>query len=349
VTEIDRSILFDVLGLITLPVASEMAERRLGQVRLQAAIDAVGVAAEAREAFYGAVAAQDLLSYQEQVKDAADAATELARRMQQAGNFSKLAQMREQAFQADATANLARARHQALAQRERLVRALGLSGSQLGVRLPEHLPELPEAPLAPRDVEQTAMDQRLDVLMARREAEATARSLGLTRRTRFINVLDAGYANKSQTGEPRRSGYEVELALPLFDFGATRAARAEAVYMQAVHHAADVAVNAQSEVREAYSAYRTAFELARHYRDEAVPLRRRISEETLLRYNGMLASVFELLADAREQVSTVAAAIEAQRDGWIAETRLLTALTGRSPGTAPGAAPGRAAHQPPSP
>ncbi|HEU6456443.1 MAG TPA: TolC family protein, partial [Roseateles sp.] len=331
VTEIDRSVLFDVLGLLTLPVASQVAQGQLEQAQYRAAFDAVGVAAEARKAFYGAVAAQDLVSYYEQVKDAADASSELARRMLQAGNFSKLAQMREQAFHDDATANLARARHRAVVGRERLIRALGLSGDQLAFVLPEHLPELPKSPLEPRDAEQTAIDKRLDVLMARRSAEATAKALGLTRSTRFINVLEAGYANKSQTGETRRNGYEIQLELPLFDFGATRTARAEATYMQAVHRTAEVAVNAQSDVRETYSAYRTAFELARQYRDEIVPLRKRISEETLLRYNGMLASVFELLADARDQVTTVTAAIEAQRDYWIAETDLQTALTGRSP------------------
>lgn len=337
--EIDRSVLFDVLGLLTLPVASQVAQGQLEQAQYRAAFDAVGVAAEARKAFYGAVAAQDLVSYYEQVKDAADASSELARRMLQAGNFSKLAQMREQAFHDDATANLARARHRAVAGRERLIRALGLSGDQLAFVLPEHLPELPKSPLEPRDAEQTAIDKRLDVLMARRSAVATAKALGLTRSTRFINVLEAGYANKSQTGETRRNGYEIQLELPLFDFGATRTARAEATYMQAVHRTAEVAVNAQSEVRETYSAYRTAFELARQYRDEIVPLRKRISEETLLRYNGMLASVFELLADARDQVTTVTAAIEAQRDYWIAETDLQTALTGRSPSGSPAMEP----------
>jgi len=272
-----------------------------------------------------------LVKYSEQVKDAADASNELARRMLQAGNFNKLAQMREQSFYADATANLARARHRSVAERERLVRVLGLSGDQLGFRLPERLPDLPASPLEPKDAEQTAIDKRLDVLMARRHAQATAKSLGLTKATRFVNVLDAGYANKSQTGEARQNGYVIELELPLFDFGSTRAARAEASYMQSVHRTAEVAVNAQSEVRESYSAYRTAYELARHYRDEVVPLRKRISEENMLRYNGMLASVFELLADAREQVTSVTAAVEALRDYWLADTDLQTALTARSP------------------
>jgi outer membrane protein TolC len=327
VTEIDRSVMFNVLGLLTMPVASGVAQQQLEQAQYRAAFDAVGVATEARKAFYGAVAANDLVTYHEQVKEAADASSELARRMAQAGNFSKLAQMREQAFQADATAGLARARHQAVVERERLVRALGLSGEQLSFKLPERLPDLPKQALEPKDAEQTAIDQRLDVLMARRNVDATAKSLGLTRSTRFINVLDAGYANKSQTGEPRRNGYEIELELPLFDFGATRVARAEATYMQAVHRAAEVAVNARSEVRETYSAYRTAYDLARHYRDEVVPLRKRISDENLLRYNGMLTSVFELLADAREQVTTVTAAIEALRDFWVADANLQSAMT----------------------
>lgn len=332
ITEIDRSVLFNVLGLLTMPIAKEVEQRRFEQAQYRAASEAVGVAAEARRAFFGAVAAQDLVKYYEQVKEAADASGELARRMLQAGNFSKLAQMREQAFYADATSQLARARHQVVAERERLTRVLGLWGEQLSFKLPERLPDLPKDPLEPQNAEQTAIDKRLDVLMARRSTEASAKSLGLTKATRFLNVLEVGYANKSQTGETRQEGYEIELQLPLFDFGTARAARAEAAYMQSVHRTAEVAVNARSEVRESYSAYRTAYDLAKHYRDEVVPLRKRISDENLLRYNGMLIGVFELLADSRDQVASVTSYIEALRDYWVADTNLQTAMTGRSPG-----------------
>ena len=91
-------------------------------------------------------------------------------------------------------------------------------------------------------------------------------------------------------------------------------------------------------MRDAYGTYRTHFDLARHYRDELVPLRKRISEEMLLRYNGMLVSVFELLADSRDQVATVSAYIEALRDFWLAESDFQMALTGRSPGAGSAAA-----------
>ena len=329
--EIERTVLFDILGLLTMPMAKEVGQQRFEQAQYQAAYDAVSLAGDVRRAYFDAVAAQELAKFYEQVKETADVSNELAKRMLQAGNFNKLAQMREQAFYADATAQLARAQHQAAAQREKLIRLLGLYGEQLNFRLPQRLPELPKQVIEPQNAEQTAMDKRLDVQMAKRAAEATAKSLHLTNATRMVNVLDVAYKNKSESGAPRANGYEIELELPLFDFGSTRAARAQATYMQAVNRTAEVAVNARSEVREAYSAYRTAYDLAQHYRDEVVPLRKRISEENLLRYNGMLIGVFELLADAREQVAGVTGYVQALRDFWVAETNLQTALTARSP------------------
>ena len=164
---------------------------------------------------------------------------------------------------------------------------------------------------------------------ARAAAEATARNLGLTRTTRFINVLELGLVRNSSNEAPPQKGWEIGLELPLFDWGGARVARAEGVYMQALHRAAETAINARSEVREAYGAYRAAWDMARHHREEIVPLKARISEENLLRYNGMLIGVFELLADARSQIASVNAAIDALRDFWIAQADLDMALVGK--------------------
>jgi outer membrane protein TolC len=333
--EIDRSIMFDLVGLLTIPFRSGIEQRRFEQAKLQAASRAVQMAADTRKAYFNAVAAQQSARYAEQVTTAADASAELAQRMARVGNWSKLDQAREQAFYAEATAQLARARHSATASREQLTRLLGLWGSATAYKLPDRLPDLPKSPNEVSNAESQAMEQRLDVQMAKRDAQATASALGLTRATGFINVFDAGYSNKSATGKPRANGYQISLELPIFDWGGARTARAEATYMQAVHRTADTAVRARSQVREAYSAYRTSYDLARHYRDEVVPLRKRISDEVMLRYNGMLASVFELLADSREQVNSVNAAIQAQRDYWIAETELQAAINGNGGASTP--------------
>ncbi|MCC6195501.1 MAG: TolC family protein [Burkholderiales bacterium] len=330
ITQIERTFLVNVAALVFMPLALDIEQRRFEQAKLGAALDIVSTAAAARQAYFRAVAAQEMLVYFRQVSESAEASSELARRMAQAGNWSRLAQMREQAFHADATAQLARAQQAAASEREQLTRVLGAASFTLAPRLPD----LPAAPLAAIDAEQAALDRRLDVQIAKLDAESVAKSLGLTRATRFVNVLEVGYTNESETGERRKNGYEIELALPIFDWGDARVARAQTLYKQAMARTAAIAVNAQSEVRETYAAYRTAYDLAKHYRDEIVPLRRRIADENLLRYNGMLIGVFELLADAREQIGSVNAAIEATRDYWLAETALQLALAGKSPGSA---------------
>ncbi len=330
--EIERSFLFDVLGLITMPLRTELERRRFALTQGRVAGEVLQLAADTRRAWVAAVAAQETAAYAEQVRQAAEASAELARRMAAAGNFSKLDHAREQVFYAEATAQLARARQNAISERERLTRLMGLWGDDARFQIPARLRELPKAARDIRDLETQAIKSRLDVQGAMQEAENLASTLGLTRATGFINVFEVGYQRNSASQEPRQTGYEIELRLPIFDWGGAKVARAEHTYMQAVHRAADTAVRARSEVREAYAAYRTAYDLARHYRDEIVPLRKHISEEVLLRYNGMLMSVFELLADARQQIAAVSSAIDAQRDFWLAETALNLALTGKSPG-----------------
>lgn len=327
-TEIERSVMFDLVGLLTMPIRRDIEARRFQGAQLLAAADAVRLAADTRKAWFNAVAATQSAHYAEQVREAAQASAELAQRMARAGNLSALDQAREQVFSAESTAQLARARHNATAAREQLARLMGVWGAQTAFTLPDRLPELPAAPRDERDVEALAMQQRLDVQLAKLETASTARALGLTRATGVVNVLEAGYVNASKSGSPRENGYEIELAIPLFDWGGARVAKAEALYMGAVHRTAHTAVNARSQVREAWSAYRTTYDLARHYRDEVVPLQKKISDETLLRYNGMLMSVFELLADARAQITGVNTAITAQRDFWIAETDLQAAING---------------------
>jgi outer membrane protein TolC len=330
--EIERTFLFDILGLLTMPIRTDLEKRRFELTQGRVMAEVLQVAADTRRTWHRAVSARESARYAEQVKEAAEASAELARRMAAAGNFSKLDQAREQVFYAEATAQLARARQSALAEREQLTRLMGLWGEDIAFRLPDRLPDLPKTPREIADVESQALRQRLDVQGATREAENIASSMGLTRATGFISVLELGYQRNSASGLPRQTGYEIEMRLPIFDWGGARVARAEYTYMQAVNRAADTAVKARSEVREAYSAYRTAYDLARHYRDEIVPLRKRISDENVLRYNGMLISVFELLADARTQIASVNAYIEALRDFWVTEANLELALTGKSPG-----------------
>jgi outer membrane protein TolC len=348
--EIERGIHVQLARLITLPRVGAMEARRFEATQVQVTLAMLSLAADTRKAWVNALAAEETLRYMRQVGQAAEAGAELARRMEQAGNFSKLQRAREQGFQADAALNLARAEQAQRATRERLVRLLGLGDTPARFSLPPRLPDLPSALADRPDIERLALAQRLDLRLARLQAEQTARQLGLTKTTRFINVLELGAVRNSASDAAAQTGWEIGFELPLFDGGEARVARAQAVYMQALHRVAEAAITARSEVREAQAAWRTAHDIARRHQDEIVPLRQQIAEENLRRYNGMLIGVFDLLADARLQIASVNAAIEAKRDFWLAQADLDMALVGR-PVLAPPSGPvplagpgGEAAH-----
>lgn len=328
--EIDRAIIFDLSGLLSMPLRRAIEERRFTQTQLQAALQIVRLATDTRRAYFQAVAAQQSLLYMKQVDQAAQASSELAERMTKAGNWGKLEQAREQAFRHEVAVQLARAEHNVNATHERLVRLLGLGDRHQGLKLPDRLPDLPAALRRIDEIETQALAQRLDVQVAKLDTESTAKSLGLTRATRFVNAFEVGYQNKSTSNASLAQGYQVEFSLPLFDWGQARVRRAENIYMRSFYRAADVAMQARSEAREGYGAYRTNFDIARQYRDGIIPARKRVSDEVLLRYNGMLSSVFELLADARAQIASINSAIDAQRDFWIAESELNFVVNGGS-------------------
>ena len=339
--EIERVLRFDVIGLLTLPWKAKWQGQQHELAKLQAAQDVVNLAANTRKAWITAVAAQQTALYMRDVKDAAEAGAELARRMARVGNWSRLEQAREQVFLADASAQLARAEQANFSEREKLVRLMGLWGPQINFTLAERLPDLPKTVTEMTDVESRALRDRLDVRSAMAESGYVADQLGFKQVMGFMNGLTLGYThdttfdNAGQSKETRH-GWELELPLPIFDWGGARNARARAMYLQSAARVRDTAVKARSEAREAYHGYRTAYDLARHYRDEIVPLRKFINDELVLRYNGMLASVWNVLADTRAQVMSINSAIEAQRDFWLAETDLQTTLTGSSPGSLSG-------------
>jgi outer membrane protein TolC len=331
--EIGRVLSFGLFDLITLPQRQAVSRIEGEQARVRMAGVIVDQASAARRAWVKAVAAREIDVYATQVREAADASAELARRLQSVGNFTKLQAARQHLFYAEATSRLATARHAAVSTREELVRQLGLTDAQAAaLKLPSRLPDLPKAPKAPGEIAGQLVSQRLDARLARLELEAAGRSRGVDLASSLVDV-EAGVRRDTRfDGNGDRSttgGFELDIRLPLFDWGATRRASLDARSLAAANRFDAVSRAASSQARESYAAYRSAFDQAKHQRDEVVPLRKTISEENVLRYNGMLIGVFELLADARDQVSGVIAAIEAQRDFWLADANLSSTLVGK--------------------
>jgi len=331
--EIERRIVGNILALLTLPARASIAADRFEQAKLHAAEETLRTAAEARRTFYTAVAARQTAALLDQAKSGAETAAKLAKRLGETGAMNKIDQSREYVFYAEITGQLGSARMRMMSEREKLIRALGLWGEDLKFVLPGFLPELPRRPASLPEIEIAAVERRLDLQAARLEVTALAKTYGLTQASRFVDLAELSGIRKTVKDQGTgatdvQRGFEVEIRIPIFDLGETKVRMAEQTYMQAVNRLAEKAVNVRSEAREAYRGYRSAFDIAQHYRDEVVPLRKIISEEMMLRYGAMQLDVFSLLAEARQRINSNMQAIDAQRDFWLASVDLGVAITG---------------------
>ena len=343
-TEIERTVVASLFALATLPARREIAADTFRTAQLKAAEATFKLAADTRRQFYRAVAANEQVGYLQQAVASSEATSELIKRLGESGGMNKLEQAREHALHAETTAQLAKARLQQKTERERLVRLLGVWGNDASLRLPASLPPLPARLQAAKEIEAQALKKRIDLQIARGDLDLLAKTLGLTQATRFVNDVDLlgrRTYDRSQAVRPdgdvereskRTRTLELEFEIPLFDFGQSKVVAAEQTYLGAANRLAEKAVNVRSEVREAYTGYRGSYDIARHYQNQVLPLRKVIQDESLLQYNGMLIDVTTLIVDARARILSNAQAVEARRDFWIATVDLKHAVIGGGSG-----------------
>lgn len=325
----------NILALATHKRNVDIADAGFRKAQLAAALETLRLAAETRRAWITAVSAWERVTQLNQAVVAADAASELAKKLGEAGSMTKGAQAREHVFYAELTGQAAQARLEARLAKEELTRLMGLWGSDIDYQVPNRLPALPKA-LAKRDtIEAEALQRRIDLQMAKLDLEATAKSFKLTEATRYVTDLEilSGFETERELEDGKKryettGNIELEFVIPIFDSGQARLRKAELGYMRAANLLAEKAVNVRSEARSAYQAYRSTYDIARHYRNSVVPLRTKIEEESQLTYNGMITSTFELLADTREKVNSILLAVNAKRDFWLAEANLAPTLYG---------------------
>lgn len=326
--KIEQALTFNIFSLLAMPKILEIERQNFERTKQIVALDVLRFAYQTRLAYFNLIAANQHVQYSQQVKASAEASAELARRMVKAGNWNFQELAREQGYYADAVSEVLNAESQQVSRHEALLRLLGVSADAL--KLPSRLPDLPLKISELRPLEKDAFEQRLDLQAMRLETEGLSKKLGLTKVTSVVNVLELGPARvlEGRRGDPYKHGVDISFELPLFDWGSAKVARAEATYMQAVNRTAQMAINAQSEIRAAHQQYLASYQIAKQYRDEIVPLRKKVLVENQLRYNGMLISPFELFADARAQVSSVNAYIEKLNAFWLADTNLQMTLIG---------------------
>jgi outer membrane protein TolC len=199
--------------------------------------------------------------------------------------------------------------------------------------IPKKLPELPKAPISIENIANKISD-RFDVKTARIEYELLLEQLGVERINSFTDI-ELGYRNdriKDDGVISKKKGYELEIKIPIFDWGDLQrdTIQANLIAKQKIYE--NTVLAAASEFREAYQKYRTAFDIAKHYYNQIIPMHEILLEEATYNYNGMIIGIFELMQIGLEKSTAEIKAIDALQNLYTAELNLNSVAVGRKLG-----------------
>lgn len=321
-SDVEQSAVFDMLDLLMLPLRKRVAADQLAATQLRVAGEALRLVAEVKAEVYWLQGDAAMLAHRKTVVDVNAAALDLSQRQHEAGNITDLALSRQQATYNTARLALATAENEQREHREKLNRLLSLWGGDTAWKLAEGLPSLPEDDVPLRGLESLAVAQRLDLGAARAELDSVVRALGLTKSFRYVGALEFGVDTERNPDRSNVTGPTFRLELPIFNQGQARVAKSEAELRRAERKLEGLAIDIRSDVRALHDKLAALRETVRFYQKEIVPTQQAVAEGTLLHYNGMLVSNFEVFATRAEEADAEQKSIEALRDYWITRTEL---------------------------
>jgi len=325
---------FPLIDAIVLPMRRSIEEQHFERAKLHAADRVLALIADARVAWYEAIAVQIEQAILADAQAAAAAAADFARAQYDAGNLNRLERLGHESAAVQARLDARAAQAGVVSAEQSLRRTLGLRPGDpdwlLMPMLPAHAPFAAD----PAALEAIALENRLDLAAANHAIDAMQRALKLTKRFRFTPLLDVGVSAEREFDGEWSLGPSLDFELPLFDRKRGAVLRMQSLVSLATAERDVIEAGIRAEVNTLAAQLAAAAESVAAYQDELLPMHRDLVAETQLHYNGMLVGVYELLNAKRDELDAQRGALHAQLDYWRARTELERAIAGQLPETA---------------
>ena len=175
-----------------------------------------------------------------------------------------------------------------------------------------------------------AISGNLRIAALRRQAETSAKALGLATDFGWLTDVQIGVSSEKNPEGYRVTGPTIQLPIPLFNRGQASRARAATALQQNEDQMAQLAIDIRAQVRTLRDRLIRTRDLIDRYSAVVVPLQRRMLALGLQQYNFMLLGPFDLLRTKQDEIAASRRLIEATRDYWIARAELDRALSGQA-------------------
>ena len=302
------------------------ADYEAAKLRVTAAI--MDLAAQTRLAYFRAQTAELMLEMSRQTAEATKTGLEFTQRLFDAGNILELDLLLQQSLSGDAELDLASAELEVAESREALNALMGLWGENVSWSVASPLPDVPADPMEVEGIEKIAIENSIDLALARQQIVAMGKRLGIAKATKLVPSLDLGMEIEHTAGE-WASGPSIGFEIPLFNRNQAKvdSAKSELRRRQQEFHA--LAVEIRTAVRAARRRLTTARQAALFYQKEILPLRHKIVEQVQLQYNAMQVGTPRLLLAKQQEIGAGRAYVQSLYNYHVARVELDQILAGR--------------------
>jgi len=323
----DIGVEYNLSALILVPLRKGVADAELEATRVRVARDVLETAFQVRIAFYDVQARQTILDLRKRALDAFQASYGAAEELHKVGNLPDVDLATQRAAVEASRIEVAEAENALLDAREQLNVAIGLSGNQTtwSIAAPLQAPE--DVPMDTENTEKKAISSSLELLEMAQRMEAVARKVGLHRTEGVLPHLSGGFHGE-QDGTSWELGGHVTVALPIFDRAQGRILSAKSELGALRERYVATAVSVRSNTRMVQNRVESAGKRARHYQQALIPAREKALAETLLQYNAMHVSVFQVLDVQRRVTEAGIAYTETLLEYWKARASLDQIMAG---------------------
>lgn len=325
---------FSFIDALLIPARSRYAAAEFQTVKMDVAAAVLQLAATVETSYFQLAAAEQNLVILSKQAEAAAASARLAQRYFDAGNINARALAIEKAAAAQAQIEQIRAQAEQSQARSALNRLMGLPPTHSHWTLADGLPMPVETEDRLEDLLALASQWRLELSSARNRVEAVASAHGLTRSTRLLGAVEAGFAYQKESDGTQLRGPTLALELPLFNWGQGRVARAQAELQQAEAEWSARELDVSNDVHAAYQAMQSAKSLVQGYQKQLIPQRQTVVAQAERELNYMLIGAFELIQLKQQEYEAYSGYLHAIRDYWTARAALTRAVGHALPSSA---------------
>ena len=318
----------DFLSLLYGPMRRSVAQSEFETTKLRVTAAVMDLARQTRVAFYRVQADTQMLEMFRQIVLATQAGHKFASQLYEAGNIPELDLLLQRTLYEQSELGLTAAEVMLAENREQLNRLMGLWGKGTTWTVEDRLPNVPAEPMKLDNVEKVAIENSIDLAIARGEIVFFGKQLGIAKAMSLVPHLEIG-GELEQEELAWKAGPAVGFEIPLFDRkqGERAAAAAELRRRQEAYHA--LAVEIRSVVRAAHRQLLAAQKMALSYQNEILPLQEQILEQVQLQYNAMQVGTPRLLLAKQQQINAGRDYIQALYNYHVARVALDQILNGR--------------------